>query len=57
MLYEVITFLKKEQGGWFNNKIKWNFTKFLIDRNGNAIKRYAPIVKPEKMEETILELL
>jgi len=55
--HPLFTFLKKEQGGWFNSNIKWNFTKFLIDRNGNAVKRYAPIVKPEKMEEAILELL
>jgi glutathione peroxidase len=37
--------------------IKWNFTKFLIDRNGNPMARYAPQTKPEDLEEPIKELL
>lgn len=37
--------------------IKWNFTKFLVDRNGNVVKRYSPTFKPEDMEEKIKELL
>ena len=37
--------------------IKWNFTKFLVDRDGNVVSRYSPIVKPEDMEEKIKELL
>lgn len=37
--------------------IKWNFTKFLIDRNGNVVERYSPIFKPENIEEKIKELL
>ena len=37
--------------------IKWNFTKFLVDRDGNVIARYSPIYKPENMEEKIKELL
>jgi glutathione peroxidase len=55
--HPLFTFLKKEQGGWFNSNIKWNFTKFLIDRNGKPVKRYAPVVKPEKMEKDILKFL
>ena len=39
------------------NDIKWNFTKFLIDRNGNVIERYSPTFKPEDMEEKIKELI
>ena len=39
------------------NDIKWNFTKFLIDRNGKVIKRYDPTFKPMDMEEDILKLL
>lgn len=49
--------LKKEKGGIFGNAIKWNFTKFLIDRNGNVIERYAPTVSPSKIEGKIKELL
>ena len=37
--------------------IKWNFTKFLVDRNGKVVARYSPTYKPEDMEEKIKELL
>ncbi len=37
--------------------IKWNFTKFLVDREGNVVARYSPTFKPEDMEEKIKELL
>ena len=37
--------------------IKWNFTKFLVDREGNVVGRYSPTFKPEDMEEDILKLL
>lgn len=37
--------------------IKWNFTKFLIDREGNIIARYSPTFKPEDMEEKIREII
>ena len=39
------------------NDIKWNFTKFLIDRNGNVVYRYSPVEKPSVMEKDIVELL
>ena len=37
--------------------IRWNFTKFLVNRDGNVVHRYAPTTEPEKMEEDIKELL
>ena len=37
--------------------IRWNFTKFLVDREGNVVKRYAPTTKPEDIEKDILKLL
>ncbi len=43
-------YLKKELGGTLGNKIKWNFTKFLIDSNGKPVKRFAPTTKPKKIE-------
>lgn len=46
-------YLKKELKGTFGKKIKWNFTKFLIDQNGKPIKRFAPTTKPEKIKEYI----
>ncbi|MCR4943310.1 MAG: glutathione peroxidase [Clostridium sp.] len=39
------------------DEIKWNFTKFLIDKEGNVVKRYAPTYEPEKIEEDIEKLL
>jgi glutathione peroxidase len=38
-------------------RIKWNFTKFLVDRNGNVVKRYGPGTKPEAIVEDIEQLL
>ena len=37
--------------------IKWNFTKFLVDRQGKVTARFGPLVKPENIEENIKELL
>lgn len=51
------TFLKKEKGGLLSSNIKWNFTKFLIDKNGNVVERYSPTDKPEKIEKDIVNLL
>ena len=51
------TFLKSEKKGMLSNKIKWNFTKFLVDKEGNVVGRFAPTVKPEDIDEKILELL
>lgn len=51
------TFLKKEKGGLMGGKIKWNFTKFLVDREGNVVKRFAPTDTPEKIEGSIKALL
>ena len=51
------TYLKNEKGGILGTKIKWNFTKFLVDRKGNVVERYAPTVTPERMEPKITELL
>ncbi len=53
----LFTFLKLMKGGWFRAGIKWNFTKFLVDRNGKVMARFGPSVKPEKIEKHILSLL
>ena len=50
-------FLKSEKGGIYKKKIKWNFTKFLVDREGNVVERFAPTVTPEKMDEKIKEVI
>ena len=50
-------FLKKQKGGFLGNDIKWNFTKFLVSRDGAVVERYAPVTRPEKIESDILKLL
>ncbi|MGD9647585.1 MAG: glutathione peroxidase [Pirellulales bacterium] len=51
-------FLKHERHGLFGTEaIKWNFTKFLIDRAGNVVKRYAPTTKPEQIAGDIEQAL
>lgn len=49
--------LKSEHGGLLGEKIKWNFTKFLIGRDGTVIDRYAPNTKPEKISDDIEKAL
>lgn len=51
------TWLKKEKGGLFGSAIKWNFTKFLLNREGRVVDRFAPTVTPEQIEAKIRELL
>ena len=50
--------LKDEKGGFLGiDAIKWNFTKFLLDRNGKVVKRYAPTDTPEKIEKDLASVL
>jgi glutathione peroxidase len=53
-LYE---WLKAEQRGLLGGRIKWNFTKFLVDRSGQPVQRYAPNTAPEDIADDIEELL
>lgn len=50
-------YLKSQQRGILSNKIKWNFTKFLVDRNGKVVERFAPTTTPDKIEAKIKKLL
>lgn len=50
-------FLKEQAHGIIGSDIKWNFTKFLIDKDGNVVKRYAPITKPESIEKDLQRYL
>ncbi len=51
-------YLKSEQSGLlWTESIKWNFTKFLVDRQGNVVKRYGSSTKPESIKEDIEKLL
>lgn len=45
-------FLKSSKGGLFGDNIKWNFSKFLVDKDGNVVDRYAPTTSPLSIEVT-----
>ena len=53
-LYE---FLKRERAGLLGSSIKWNFTKFLVDRAGKVVARHAPTARPEGLRRDIEALL
>lgn len=56
--HDLFKFLRTEAKGLLGTeKIKWNFTKFLVDQNGTVLKRYAPTDKPEKIAKDIEKLL
>ncbi|MDP9767974.1 glutathione peroxidase [Kosakonia cowanii] len=55
--HPLFRYLKKALPGVLGERIKWNFTKFLIGRDGKPIKRFAPFTKPEKMETAIVAAL
>ncbi len=47
------TYLKKEKSGIIGNSIKWNFTKFLVNKDGTVLERFAPAVTPEQIDGKI----
>ena len=53
----LFTWLKANTNHFLFKKIKWNFTKFLIDQNGMPVKRFSPTAKPNKIEPLIQELI
>lgn len=55
--HPIFKYLKEQTKGLLNDEIKWNFTKFLIDSNGNVVKRYAPTTSPSKIKKDIENLL
>ena len=55
--HPLYTFLKENCPVNQGKKIKWNFTKFLVDREGNVVNRFEPTVKPNEFEEDIQKLL
>lgn len=55
--HPIFKHLKKEKGGFLLSSIKWNFTKFLINKEGEVIQRYAPTTAPEKIAGDIEKAL
>lgn len=50
-------FLKEQKKGLLSKNIKWNFTKFLVDQNGQVVERYAPTTEPAKIKNDLEKLL
>lgn len=55
--HAVFHYLKEKLPGVLGGRIKWNFTKFLIGRDGKPLKRFAPFTTPEKLESVIVAAL
>ncbi len=55
--HPIYKYLKNELRGFLGKEIKWNFTKFLIDKNGKPIKRFSPSTKPEEIDTYLEKLL
>ncbi len=53
----IFNWLKDQKGGVLTDGIKWNFTKFLIGRDGQVIDRYAPTTKPEAIKDDVTKAL
>ena len=53
----LFTYLKSQKTGLMGNKIKWNFTKFLVDRNGKVVGRFAPTTTPEAIDAEVAKQL
>ena len=51
------TYLKSKKRGKFSSKIKWNFTKFLIGKDGTVLERFAPTDTPEKIDSYIAKII
>lgn len=55
--HPIFKWLKSEKSGFIVDAIKWNFTKFLVNKNGEVVERYGPNKKPEDLSEDIEKLL
>lgn len=55
--HPVFQWLKSKLPGWFGAKVRWNFTKFLVGRDGQPIKRFAPVTRPERIESAVRRAL
>lgn len=55
--HPIYEWLKKQQGGFLTDGIKWNFTKFLLNKDGQVVDRYASTTKPEALQADIEKLL
>jgi glutathione peroxidase-family protein len=57
LAHPLFKYLKSKLGEYFGSNIKWNFSKFLVDKNGKPFKRYSPLENPLDLENDIIKLL
>ncbi len=55
--HPLFNYLKSEKSGLITDDIKWNFTKFLVDKNGKPVERFASVTTPESLDKKIEKLL
>lgn len=55
--HPLFKYLTTNSKGFLSNSIKWNFTKFLVDKEGNLVERYSPTDNPESFEKDIIHVL
>jgi glutathione peroxidase len=55
--HPLFQYLTKRTGGLLSRDVKWNFTKFLVDRQGTAVRRFAPVTAPSRIAKDIEKLL
>ena len=55
--HPLFRWLREEKGGVLGDRIKWNFTKFLVGKDGQVVKRYPPTTKPERLVDDIEQAL
>jgi glutathione peroxidase len=55
--HPIFTFLKNKRWGLLGPRIQWNFTKFLVDANGKAVKRWGPMTKPAAIDPYIKKII
>ena len=55
--HPLFKYLTEQAPGWLGDAVKWNFTKFLVDRQGKVINRYAPTTNPREIEPDIEKLI
>jgi glutathione peroxidase len=55
--HPIFSHLKSEKGGFLGSSIKWNFTKFMLNKEGKVVERFSPTTKPEEIEKYLLRIL
>lgn len=55
--HPVFVWLRQRAGGFLGNNVKWNFTKFLVGKDGKAVKRFSPTTEPKDLETHIIKAL